>query len=250
MAARVHLHLLPSHVEPASLAGSCVVVVDVLRASTTITHAMASGAPWVELHAEPDEARRTAAAIGRESCLLGGERGGLLIPGFDLGNSPAEYAPQVVRGRGLLFTTTNGTAAALRASQASRLCFGCFANLHAAAAWIEAGPSDQPVHVICAGTNGRVSLDDALFAGALGEALAARGITPVDEDAAGLFLAAWREARREGLASALARTRGGRGLVTLGFGADIELASRIDTHRVVGELAPPSRRLTAWNTPA
>src|SRR5262245_55111471 len=89
-AGQIDVYLLPALVEPAALAGKTVVVIDVLRATTTIIQALANGALEVVPCLEIEDARRIGAVAGAKA-ILGGERGGVPIPGFDLGNSPAEY---------------------------------------------------------------------------------------------------------------------------------------------------------------
>ena len=88
----LHVHLLPALVAAEELAASTVVVIDVLRASTTINHALAEGAREVIPCLEVEEARRVAAGLPTGQAVLGGEREGLRIEGFDLGNSPCEYS--------------------------------------------------------------------------------------------------------------------------------------------------------------
>src|SRR6266576_3326598 len=97
------VYLLPALVEPAALAGKTVVVIDVLRATTTIVHALAAGAREVVPCLEVYEANRAATELG-ERAILGGERGGVPIPGFDLGYSPAEYTRERVGGKTIIFT--------------------------------------------------------------------------------------------------------------------------------------------------
>ncbi|MCX5690572.1 MAG: 2-phosphosulfolactate phosphatase, partial [Planctomycetota bacterium] len=214
------------------------------------TTALANGAAYIDAVATPQAALDAAAKVpgGRAAAILGGERGGLRIDGFDLGNSPAEYTPQRMQGTPVIFTTTNGTAAALHAAASARMCFGCFANLSAVASWARLTPA--PIHILCAGTNGYTSLDDALFAGALADRLLhdlqPSPIAAADPDKIDLYIGAWRNARTQGLAGALAQTRGGRGLAGLGFGSDIELAARIDTCTVVGQMNPATGRINAW----
>ena len=111
LARELSVHLLPELVSAEQLRGGVAVVIDVLRASTTLIQALASGATAVYPVAEVDEARELAEAFRGERVLLGGERGGRPIPGFDLGNSPCEYTPEVCRGARVIFTTTNGTRA-------------------------------------------------------------------------------------------------------------------------------------------
>src|SRR4051812_42560200 len=107
---RIDVYLLPALVEPEALSGSTVVVIDVLRATTTIVHALAAQAVEVAPFRDVEDARRLANDLGNKA-VLGGERGGVPIPGFDLGNSPAEYTSERVAGKTVIFTTTNGTRA-------------------------------------------------------------------------------------------------------------------------------------------
>src|SRR5438132_10850132 len=107
-----------------------VVVIDVLRAAPTIFQALAAGATEVVPCLEVEEAKKIAVQIAR-SAILGGERGGKQIPDFDLGNSPAEYTPERVAGKTVVFTTTNGTRAMLRCEAARRVLIAAFTNLSA-----------------------------------------------------------------------------------------------------------------------
>src|SRR3954452_7183254 len=127
----VHVHLLPELVPPGRLAGGLAVVIDVLRATTTIVHALAAGCTAVRPCAEVEEARDLAGGMRAGRVLLGGERGGVPLPGFDLGNSPREYTAKVCRGSTLVLTTTNGTRALLRAAEAARVLVASFANFSA-----------------------------------------------------------------------------------------------------------------------
>lgn len=116
----LHVHLLPKLFEPEELRGGIAVILDILRASTTIVHALANGARGVMPTDEVDEAFQIRDQLPPGSALLGGEREGVLIPGFDCDNNPFAYPPDVVRGKTIVFTTTNGTRALKRASLAAR----------------------------------------------------------------------------------------------------------------------------------
>src|SRR5262249_58114278 len=96
--------------------------------------------------------------------LLGGERGGVRLEGFDLGNSPREYSTRVCRGNTLVLTTTNGTRALLCAAQAARTLVAGFVNYSAVCEQLRLDA--RPVHILCAGTEGHVTLEDTLLAGA------------------------------------------------------------------------------------
>jgi 2-phosphosulfolactate phosphatase len=245
-------HFLPDLVPPEELAGGTVVVIDVLRASTTIGHALAAGARAVIPALEVDEARRIAAGLPAGEALLGGEREGLAIAGFDLGNSPAEYRPETVGGRTVVFTTTNGTRAMNRCRAAARVLIGAFVNLSAVCETIQTARSNpaKSIHMLCAGTRGRITREDVLFAGAVIDVLL-RGGT-VDEtaqnDQARIARAAWREATggeappsMEMLAAELRRTQGGRNLKAIHLERDIDDAARLDSLHIVPEL-----NLAAW----
>src|SRR3954469_23642043 len=157
-AGQLDVYLLPDLAEPAALAGKTVVVIDVLRATTTIVHALAAGAKEVVPCLEVEEARRIATERGGEA-VTGGERGGKQIPGFDLGNSPAEYSRERVAGKTVVFTTTNGTRAMQRCKSASRVLLGAFVNFSAVCRELS---GVEQIALVCAGTDGHVTREDTL----------------------------------------------------------------------------------------
>jgi 2-phosphosulfolactate phosphatase len=167
---RVDVALTPAAVTATALAGAAALVIDVLRASTTIVTALAHGCLGVVPVAEVPEARRRAGAL--PGALLAGERGGDPPAGFDLGNSPLEFTPARVAGRMLVFTTSNGTRALLAARPATIVGVSAFANLSAAAEW--ALGLERDVVLVCAGELGRRSLEDEVCAGLLVARILAR----------------------------------------------------------------------------
>src|SRR5262245_52642735 len=116
----VHVHLLPDLVACGQLANSVAVVVDVLRSSTTIVYALAAGCKAVRPCGEVEEARELAGQMRAGRVILGGERHGEPLPGFDLGNSPRDYTAGRCKGCTLVLTTTNGSRALLKAAEAER----------------------------------------------------------------------------------------------------------------------------------
>ncbi|REJ65212.1 MAG: 2-phosphosulfolactate phosphatase [Planctomycetota bacterium] len=248
MSQSLQVHLLPDLVTPDEMSGATVVVIDVLRATTTIAFALAAGAREVIPSADVDEARRLAAELPGNETLLGGERGGVRIEGFDLGNSPSEYREAVVGGKCVVFTTTNGTRAMQHARGAARLLLGAFVNLSAVTANLEGA---ETVHLLCSGTQGRITREDVLLAGAVverltgGEAASAWTIN----DSARLAAAAWRDvaARLDDvpLAAQLADSQGGRNVTRLGLAADIEAAAVVDKFDLVPRLDVETWRITS-----
>lgn len=246
------VHLLPTLFEPSDLEGGIAVVTDVLRATTTVAYGFQNGARSIipcETIEEAFEIREESG--GGSSVLLGGERGGEPISGFDLGNSPSEWNRETVADRKIVFTTTNGTRALLRSAKADRIVTGAFANLQAVCDLLN--EESRPIHIVCAGTVGQVSTEDCLFAGALVDLLLENGAqteTSGDQafevcDAARLVLSHWKAAAiaRDGLFRAMKAGSGGRNLMRLGLEADIRTAAKLDQVDLVPEYLPQSRRI-------
>jgi len=146
---------------------SVAIVVDVLRATTTIAHALSQGYERVLACSGLDRARELRARLGNGT-VLAGERGCVRPEGFDFGNSPREFADGGPRGSTLVLTTTNGTRAVVAASErANTVLVGSLANLTAcaAAAARTARNAKGDVLVQCAGVKGEFAIDDAYTAG-------------------------------------------------------------------------------------
>lgn len=235
------VHLLPSHFEPSNLRGGIAVVIDILRASTTVTHALANDASQIIPCETVDEARSLRDERG-ESLLLGGERGGEIIDGFDLGNSPTAYSRDAVAGRTVAFTTTNGTRALLRSAQAARILVGSFANLNAVVRLLTS--SQEPIHLVCAGTDGFISTEDTLFAGAVCDALDSAGEFTMN-DSARLAGSHWKRCSNsdEALFEAILAGRGGQNVNRLGLVEDIRVATTRNGFDLVPEFLPQSRAI-------
>ena len=236
-----HCHDVFHRMPAGATAGGVAVVIDVLRASTTMITALAHGAAGIVPVADVDEARRLAGELGPR-VVLGGERGGLRISGFDLGNSPREYTAERVAGQTVVITTTNGTAALHASRDAAEIVVGAIVNRRAVAEAVRRLAGDQGVvHLVCAGTDGVVSAEDVLAAGAILDAAAADGRDDVLDDAAREALAFFqRVAARGDVPAALVvefcRSPGGANLVDLGMEADLPAAAAIDSLAVVPRL--------------
>ena len=159
---RVHVALTPDEAGAAPTG----IVIDVIRATTTMCQALASGYERVFCAAEVEEAQALREELGEG--VLGGERNAVRIPGFDLGNSPREYLEPA--GRTLILSTTNGTRAVVSAAQrCERVLVASLLNLVAV---VEAARvADEDVIVVCAGVQGALALDDAYVAGRIVELL-------------------------------------------------------------------------------
>jgi 2-phosphosulfolactate phosphatase len=239
----IDVYLLPTLAEPVELSGQTVVVIDVLRATTTIAHALAAGATQVIPCLEIDEARKLAANL-HNNVVLGGERNGLPIAGFDLGNSPAEYTPERVAGKTVVFTTTNGTRAMQRCRHASRVLIGGFVNFSAICRELS---GTAEIAIVCAGTDGHVTREDTLLAGAIVDDLFRTKDYELN-DQADIAADAWRTAVRvmtdRPLGLMLRDSRGGRNLIETGQENDIDLAAQMDKFDLVPQLDLSTWRIT------
>lgn len=201
----------------------CAVVVDVLRATTTLTVALGHGARSVRAAATPEEA--LALRRADPGLLLGGERDGRRIEGFDLGNSPFEYPVPAVAGKRLVFSSTNGSLALLAAARAGRRVLGAFVNARAA---VDRVARERAVVIVCAGKLGRFALEDAACAGLLCERLVAAGAEAIGPEAAlARFLAPRDSAETRALVQGSAH---GRTLRSLGpdYARDVEFCADLD----------------------
>ena len=147
------------------LSANTVIVVDVLRCTSTIIAALDSGASKVVPVLEPGETVALAQAIGLDDCILGGERSCTKLPGFDVGNSPFEYDASLVRGKTVIISTTNGTNAICGMRDGARVFLGSMTN-RAAVSRVAASFADD-ILIVCSGSDGIVSADDYCAAGAI-----------------------------------------------------------------------------------
>lgn len=228
----VDVLFLPSELDARPRPQRLAVVIDVIRATTTIVTAFRQGARSVSPVAGVDEARRSREAA--PGALLAGERGGRRLPGFDLGNSPREFTPDAVRGRDVILTTSNGTKT-LRAVQEGRsVAIGAFLNRAAIGRWLLGRGEDSVV--VCSGYEGIFSLEDAVCAGAVVEALAAAGRSVALGDGARASRVLWARYAPD-LPGLLRETAWGRHIVEIGLGADLDVCAQLDVTDVVPVMA-------------
>lgn len=226
---RIDTYFTPAEVDPAELSEATVVVIDVVRATTTIIEALANGARAIYPTESTEDAVRLASSMGREDTLLCGERKGRKVEGFDLGNSPREFDAETVKDMKLVMTTTNGTRALAAGAEGARLLPCAFTNLSAVAAEVA---GDGHVVVICAGREDRFSLDDALCAGHLIQRMIAEGESDHELNDAARAVRALASARKP-TRRFLGLTAGGASLIQIGLADDLDLCADVDRHDIV-----------------
>ena len=222
MSIYVSAALIPRDLSQDKLPDKNVVVIDVLRATTTLVTALENGAESVIPVATPEEALEKKPSSSTEHVLLCGERGGIKCPGFDLGNSPREYTSDRVAGKRIIFTSTNGSRMMLMAKPARRIFLGAFINGRACAGRL--ADSGRDCLIACAGDNGRFSLEDAVCAGMIIEFLreSAPSIALDDEAIAAEIL---YKAYAGDIPALLKNTVHGRRLAAIGFEEDLEFCA-------------------------
>ncbi len=204
-----------------------VVVVDVLRSTTTICHAMAAGCARMIPAADLGQATAFIESLGRTNLLLGGEKNGRKPADFDLGNSPAEYTGEAVKGRTIVFLSSNGSLALTRMRQARRILIASFVNLLSVTRRILERGDD--VVICCSGSQDEFCLEDSVCAGMIVQKLLDElsEERPELNDAArvGLVVA---ERYRDDLARCFRESVHGRFLSGMGFDEDLEACAQVD----------------------
>ncbi len=234
---RLHVAFLPSLIDPSP---QVCIVVDVIRASTSLVTLVERGAMPILIAGDPDTARRYAA--GRGEIVLAGEEGGLAPAGFAFGNSPVELARADLSGKSVVFVTTNGTAAIGAVRHAGPVLVGAFRNGTAVAreAWEVAHDREANLTIVCAGRAGAFGLDDAYCAGYLAERLLQWEVLELS-DAADAALRLFRS--ESDAAAVFRRSAAGRNVIALGLAADVEYCAQGDVSLVVPRLGREVRIL-------
>ncbi|MBM3307470.1 MAG: 2-phosphosulfolactate phosphatase [Candidatus Eisenbacteria bacterium] len=225
------LYTKASELSEAHAKGKHVVVIDVLRASSTIVTASENGVERIIPVAAVEDAKKLVPTLGRKNVLLGGEQDGKRIEGFDLGNSPLEYTPEVVTGKTIILSTSNGTVAIAGSAPAKEIVIASFLNLTAVAAHlVSARP--KGVAVLCAGNLGQLSLEDFVCGGLLVERMdrATRARLVLND---GAVAARALAAAMPDVGEVVRSCAHGRRLAELGFAADLDLCATVDRYATV-----------------
>lgn len=221
----VEVFLTSAAVEEEDVKGRTVIVIDVLRACSTIATALQNGARAVVPVLDMAQAGKIASNMDSSMYRLGGERGGKKIEGYHMGNSPLEYTRDAVEGRDIILNTTNGTKALTRARGAKHLLAGSLLNASRLIEFVREANVD--VTIICAGRQDRLALEDTLCAGLLLHRLWDGHEPDVVSDAAHTVYTQYLHDRND-IDALLHRCNHARHLVESGFGDDVDYCLNID----------------------
>ncbi len=220
-------------VAPSDVAGKVVAVIDVLRASTSIATALANGARAVIPMESSEEVVTRSKAFERSDVLLAGERKMLAIAGFDLGNSPLQFTRDVVEGKTVLMTTTNGTPAIATTSGARDVVIASYVNFTAVLTMLRTalrGGTD--ITLICAGRDRQFALEDAGCAGRYVTHVTKR-LTGVELSDAAQACALIDRKYGESIFKLFDASEHGRALKAAGFADDLAACAAIDSYPVI-----------------
>jgi 2-phosphosulfolactate phosphatase len=231
---RIDFDFTPHQTDELALRDRTVIVIDVLRASTSIVTALANGAREVIPVATVESAVKISGSLFGDVILLGGERHGKMIEGFNLGNSPSDYSEERVKGKTIIFSTTNGSQAMVKARYARELYVCAFVNISRVADLLRAEPRDFTI--VCAGNNGLLSMEDTVCGGML--------VAKVMDDAQfDVTLSDGAQAARalfkafgKSVLKMLRSSDHGKYLQGIGFGEDLKTCAAVDALPVLPQL--------------
>jgi 2-phosphosulfolactate phosphatase len=223
--------LYPQALSNQVLSDKKVVVIDVLRATSTIVTALAHRALELIPVNDPSEAIELIRSIGAEECVLGGEQKGFKIEGFDLGNSPADYTEAKIAGKKVILCTTNGTRAIKRVQGAAEVLIGSYLNLQKVVDYL--GESDRDLLIVCAGREQNISLEDLSCAGMILQLLKAQRSDMQMTDGAAVARLIAGHAQPEVLENFLKSTEHGSYLLQIGMEPDIPDCASLNQYPVL-----------------
>jgi 2-phosphosulfolactate phosphatase len=231
---RVDLHFTPHQADELLLRDKTVVVVDVLRASTSIATALRNGAKEIIPVTTVERAVKISGNLFGDYVLRGGERNGRIIEGFNLGNSPSDYAEEKVKGKAIIFSSTNGSFAIDKARYARDMVICGFVNMSPVVEFL--ARNDQDFTIVCAGNNGMFSLEDSVCAGMVLQKLSGQeDATLVMADAAIAAVLLYKGYSKN-ILKMIRNCEHGKYLAGIGFADDLSLCAATDSVPVLPQL--------------
>lgn len=231
----INLYLSLAEINSEDVRDRIAVVIDVLRASTSIITALHHGARSIIPVAKVETARNLAAKLRDSSVLLCGERNEMIIDGFDLSNSPIEYTNDRVRDKTIVFTSTNGAQLFDFARHAAQVFVGAFVN--ASVLYEHIAQSEADVALLCAGKNGRIGLEDVVCGGMIVDHLIERSANPVELNDGAIAARILYQHYAENITEMLCQASHGKRLIEIGQEPDLKICGSIDAVGVIPVLS-------------
>lgn len=228
---KVDLHLTPNEITEDRFKDRVAIVVDVLRASTTICAGLAAGAKEIIPAQSIAAAIQLASILSRDAILLCGEREGKLIEGFDLGNSPFQYTSAKVKGKTLVFGSTNGSPAIVKSHQAIRTLICGFVNLSAVVENLV--QEKAPVVITCAGKLAQFAIEDAVCAGLVLKELQRKSKQQLELNDGATVALILAERYKDSIAEVVAESQHGKYLAEIGMEDDLPFCADVNRLHVL-----------------
>ncbi len=224
--------IIPSlkEITPQKIYGKTAIVLDIFRCTSTIVTASANGCSEVIPVLNPEEALEVSSRLEEGSFIVAGELSGKKISTFELGNSPHEFTKEKVFGKKIVLTTTNGTRAIKSCKPAKNLLIGSFINAGAVISCAVGYSRD--IMIVCAGSKGKLALEDVLGAGYLVTLLKENTEDIRQSEMAKTFYYLYNYFKDD-LNQLLAHTKSGSTLQRLGYGADIDFCLQKSIYKIV-----------------
>lgn len=228
---KVDICYTPELIHQFDVSDKCVVVIDVLRATSCMVAGLGSGVKSIKPVATVEECE----ALGQQGYVMAGERGGKKLEQFNIGNSPFDYMQDELKGRDIAATTTNGTRAIDLSKEAPEVLVGAFLNLTAIVEHLK--NQDRDILLFCAGWKGLYNLEDSLFAGAVCDGIKKHAEFSSDAVTSAFYL---YESMQGDLSYYISRSNHAARLSQFGIMKDIEYCSKVDEFEIVPKLVDGS----------
>jgi 2-phosphosulfolactate phosphatase len=229
---RVDVWMTKEEIDPQQLEQASVVVIDVCLATTSMLTMLEQGARRVFPVEDVQEARRLVRILGTGQVKTAGEQHGSAVDGFDFGPYPSEFTKETVQGKDVIYLSTNGTRAIRKALAAKELSIACLRNVSAVARDLQRSTNERAI-LVCAGSNGHISMEDTMCAGLILSRMQLAGIQLND---AAILAKDFAEARPQHPREWLPNTRVGRWFVREGLGHVLDFVGDLDASQTVARL--------------
>ncbi len=228
MSRNVTVCLTPELIHLEDLSGKLVIVVDIFRATSCMVAGMASGIQSITPVATVEE----CLTLKSNGYISAGERGGVKIPEFHLGNSPFDYMQPSLKGKKIATTTTNGTLAIKKSAEADEIVIGSFLNFSSVKDHIKSSDKDVIIH--CAGWKGSFNLEDTTFAGGLLKELSKE--LSFQSDASFMACQLWEKSKEGGLYNFLMKSAHANRLAGMGIEKDLAYCCQLDEFNILPKI--------------
>ncbi|HLF14512.1 MAG TPA: 2-phosphosulfolactate phosphatase [Bacteroidota bacterium] len=240
---RADVHFTALRLDELQLKDRNVVVLDVLRSGTSIAAALHRGAKQIIPVNNIESAMKIAGGLSSDVTLKAGERNARMIEGFHFGNSPREFTSEMVKGKSIIFLTTNGTSAVVKGKHARNLVMGGFVNLSRIVDFLAELRSDFVL--LCAGKENSFSMEDAVCAGRILNRFSEDFTGKLELNDSAVAAMTLDKSHGKAILKMLKNTEHGRYLASIGLGEDLEICAAIDSVPVLPRLAGTVLKLHA-----